>query len=149
MPEFWEEQSADDQRDLRKQIVRWSIIFAALISVAFFTLWRASSAVHFSASRVEQTTGPSYRVSGIVRDATTGKPIPWAEISDDPAGRPPFFHATADRFGSYELLTIAELHNVRISALGYRPATAAVGKPWYAWLPRGSEKLDIKLQKEQ
>lgn len=148
MPEFWEEQSADDQRDLRKQIVRWAILFALLIAGVVFAFWWAGSAVHFSASRVEQTTGPTYRVTGIVRDAATGQPVPWAEITDDPAGRPPFFHASADRFGAYELLTIAELHNVRVSALGYRPATFPVGKAWYVWLPRGSEKLDIKLQKE-
>lgn len=149
MAEFWEEQSADDQRDLRKQVVRWSVLFALLVSGIFFATWWAGSAVHFGASRVEQTTGPTYRVTGVVRDSSTGQPIPWAELADDPAGRPPLFHATADRLGRYELVTIAEPHNLQVTALGYRSATARVGKAWYVWFPRGSEKLDIRLQKEQ
>src|SRR5260370_7822178 len=128
MPEFWEEQSADDQRDLRRQIVRWSILFALLIAGVVFAFWWSGSAVHFSASRVEQTTGPTYRVTGIVRDAATGQPIPWAEVTDDPAGRPPFFHPTADRFGAYELLTIPELHNLRAPPLASRPAPPPLRK---------------------
>jgi hypothetical protein len=148
MAEFWEEQSAEDHRDLRKQIVRWSVLFALLIGGLIFAVWWAGSAIHFSASRVEQTTGPTYRVTGIVRDAATGQPVAWAEIADDASGHPPLFHTTADRFGAYELLTIAELHNVRVAGLGYRTATVRVGRAWYVWFPKGSEKLDVALQKE-
>src|SRR5260370_7848202 len=129
MADSWEEQSVDDQRALRSQIVRWSILFALLIAGVVFPFWWAGSAVHFSASRVEQTTGPTYRVTGIVRDAATGQPIPWAEVTDDPAGRPPFFHATADRFGAYELLTIAEFNNLPASALASPPPPSPFGKP--------------------
>jgi hypothetical protein len=149
MAEFWEEQSAEDRRDLRRLIVRWSLIFILLLGGMFFAAWWSSSAIHFSTSRMDQTTGPAYRVTGVVRDVATGLPVPWAEIADDPSGRPPLFHATADRLGAYELLTVAELHNLQVRALGYRTETAQVGKAWYVWLPKGSERLDIKLQREQ
>ena len=99
-------------------------------------------------SRVQSTTGASYKISGRVRDAASGAPVSWAEIADAPSGRPPLFHATADRFGAYELLTLAEPHNVIVTALGYRPAIVRVGKAWYVWMPKGGEKLEIKLRKE-
>ena len=124
------------------------MLFALLIGGLGFAVWWAGSAVQFSASRVEQTTGPTYRVTGIVRDAATGQRVPWAEIADDASGHPPLFHTTADQFGDYELLTIAELHNVRVAAPGYRTATVRVGKVWFVWFPKGSEKLDVTLQKE-
>jgi hypothetical protein len=84
----------------------------------------------------------------VVRDAGTGQPIPWAEIVDDPAGRPPQFRTAADRLGAYELVTIAEPHTVQAIALGYRMGATRVGKAWYTWMPKGSEHVDIKLQKE-
>ena len=148
MPEFWEEQAVEDQRDLRKQVVRWSFLLVLLIAFLGFAAWWASSAIHFSASRVERSTGPSYHVAGIVRDAATGMPVPWAEIADDPAGRAPLFHASADRLGAFELLTIAEPHNVVVSALGYRAANLRVGRAWYLWMPRGSEQVVIKLARD-
>ena len=148
MAEFWEEQSAEDKRDLRKQIARWCLLFVLLLAGLFFATWWSSSAVHFGASRVQQTTGPTYRVTGVVRDAATRQPIPWAEVADDPAGHPPLFHTTADRFGAFELLTLAEPHSLQIGALGYRTSTARVGKVWYIWMPRGSEQVEVKLQKE-
>jgi hypothetical protein len=148
MAEFWEEEVKDDRREMRKQVLRWSLLFVLLFSGVFFAIWWASAAVNFSASRVEATTGPTYRITGIVRDAATGSAIPWAEITDAPSGRPPLFHATADRFGAYELVTIAEPHNLFITALGYRPGSVRVGKAWYMWMPKGAEKVDIKLQKE-
>lgn len=149
MSEFWEEEVKDDRQQMRKQILRWSLLFLVLCGGVFFAIWWASAAVNFSSSRVQATTGPHYRVTGVVRDAATGSVIPWAEIADAPSGRPPFFRATADRFGGYELLTIAEPHTVFVTALGYRPSSVRVGKAWYAWMPKGSEKLDIKLQAER
>jgi hypothetical protein len=149
MSEFWEEEVKDDRREMRKQVLRWSLLFVLLCGGVFFAIWWASAAVHFSASRVDATTGSNYRITGIVRDAATGSPIPWAEIADAPSGRPPLFHATADRFGAYELLTIAEPHTVFVTALGYRPGSVRVGKAWYMWMPKGWEKMDIKLQAER
>ena len=146
--EFWQEQSEEDHRDLRKQVVRWALLFVLLIGFLGFAAWWASSAVRFSASRVERTTSASYRVVGIVRDATTGAPIPWAEIADDPAGRPPLFQASADRVGAFELLTIAEPHEVIVSALAYRPVSVRVGRAWYIWMPKGTEQIEIKLSHE-
>ncbi len=146
--EFWEEEAGAQGEDLRKHLVRWVLVFAGLCAAVFFTIWWASSAVRFSASRVTASTAPSYRVSGVVRDARSGAPIPWAEIGDDPAGQPPFFRTTADRFGAFALLTIAEVHRIRVSALGYKPSMVQIGKAWFQWLPWGRERLNIALQPE-
>lgn len=148
MSEFWEEEDQDNRRQMQKQVMRWALLFILLCCFAAFAIWWASSAINFTTSRVDATTGATYRVRGVVRDAVTGAPVPWAEVGDAPSGRPPLFHTTADRNGAYELLTIAEQHTILVNALGYRPATARVGKAWYAWMPKGAEKLDIKLQKE-
>lgn len=148
MPEFWEEEARDNRREMHRQVVRWGLLFVLLCCFAGFAIWWAGSAVNFSASRVEATTGPTYRVKGVVLDASTGAPVPWAEITDAPSGRPPLFRTTADRLGEYDLLTIADQHNILINALGYRPGSVRVGKAWYTWMPKGAEKLDIKLQKE-
>jgi hypothetical protein len=80
-----------------------------------------------------------------VRDAVTHQPIPWALVEDDPAGQPPFFHADADYSGSFELVTLAEAHRVRVSALGYRPLFFDIGRAWFIWMPRGNEKKNIEL----
>ena len=148
MPEFWEEENQDARREMKKQVVRWGLLFGVLFCFSFFAIWWATSAVNFSASRVESSTGATYKISGRVRDAGDGAPVSWAEITDAPSGRPPLFHTTADRFGAYEFLTLAEPHNLIVSALGYRVATVRVGRAWYAWMPKGAEKLEIKLQKE-
>lgn len=145
--EFWQEEERSGRVDMRRYIVQWSLISAALIGGAAFALWWSSAAVHFSASRVEQTTGPTWRVVGLVHDAR-GAPVPWAEITDAPSGRPPFFHATADRFGAFELLTIAEPHRIQISAPGYKPAAAQIGRAWYMWMPKGLEHVSIVLSSE-
>ena len=55
MPEFWDEEGKDDRLEMRKQVIRWSILFLVLCGGVFFAVWWASSAVHFSASRVEAT----------------------------------------------------------------------------------------------
>ena len=133
---------------MKKQVLRWGLLFGVLFCFVFFAIWWATSAVNFSTSRVDSTTRATYKISGRVRDEANGAPVAWAEIADAPSGRPPLFHATADRFGTYELLTLAEPHNVIATALGYRAGTIRVGKAWYAWMPKGSEKLDIKLHKE-
>jgi hypothetical protein len=148
MAEFWEEEAIEDRQDMRKQAIRWGFVFAFLIAGMVFAVWWSSSAVSFSSSRVDASTNPSYRVKGIVRDAATGAPIPWAEVSDDASARPPLFHSTADRFGGYELRTIAEPHAVVYTALGYLPATVHIGKAWYLWMPSGAENVDVRLNRE-
>jgi len=145
--EFWEEEGIAGRRDMRRYAVRWALIFAALIGGIFFAIWCSSSAVHFSSSRVQQTTGPTYRVTGRVLDSA-GTAVAWAEITDDLSGRPPFFHTTADRFGAFEFLTIAEPHKIQVSALGYKPVTTQAGMAWYMWMPKGAEKIEIVLRAE-
>ena len=147
-PEFWKDEPVDDRQDMRKLAVRWGLFFVLILAFMLFALWWAGAAVHFSASRVDQSTSAAYRVYGQVRNAATGAPVPFAQVADDPAGRPPLFHTMADSSGSYTLMTIAEPHILRISALGFKPAEARVGKAWYRWLPRGSEQLDVVLQPE-
>jgi hypothetical protein len=146
--EFWEEEARKEHTELRKHAVRLGLAFAGLCAGVIFAVWWASSALHFSSSRVTQSTPPTYKVSGTVREASSGAPVPWAEIADDPAGQPPLFHTTADRYGAFELLTIAEPHQIRVSAFGYKPKTLRVGKAWFRWMPSGSEQLDVTLQPE-
>src|SRR5437016_5410509 len=74
--EFWEEESIAGRRDMRRYALRWALIFAALIGGIFFAIWWSSSAVHFSSSRVQQTTGPTYRVTGRIHDSA-GNAVPW------------------------------------------------------------------------
>lgn len=140
--------AVEDREDLRKQVLRWSLIFAALLAAVFFALWWSASAVHFGATRVDQSTPFTWRVTGVVRDAETGRPVPWASLRDDPSGRPPHAAATASYEGVFDLHTIAEPHSVVVSAFGYQPRQVSVGRAWYVWMPKGSERLTIELQRE-
>jgi hypothetical protein len=147
-PEFWRDEDSEDRLDIRKVMLRWGVVFALLLGGMFFALWWAKSAIEFSASRVDLTTPATYRVSGVVRNAATGQPIPFAEVEDDRAGRPPLFHTTADLYGEYTLLTIAEPHTIHITALGYQAVEQQVGRMWYRWFPRGTERLNVGLRPE-
>jgi len=126
--------------------LRSALVFAMLFGCVFFAFWWAGSAVRFSAERVADRTAPTWRVSGTVRDAVTHQPVPWALVEDDPAGQPPFFRADADYRGVFELLTLAEPHQIRVSAPGYRPLSLDIGRAWFVWMPRGNEKKNIDLQ---
>ncbi len=148
-PEFWRDETTRQRGEFRRQVIRWSLIFALLIVGVFFAFWWAGSAVHFSASRVEVSTAATYRIFGEVRDSGSGALVPWAVVQDDPVGRPPLFSATADVHGAYELITIAEPHEVVASALGYRPKKLLVGRAWYLWMPRGTQRVDITLDAER
>jgi hypothetical protein len=145
-PEFWRQEQIDERGEMRRQTLRWGLLFAAVFAFVFFAFWWAGSAVRFGASRVETTTAATWRVWGTVRDARSGAPIPWAKLRDDPSGRPPLFEATAALDGAFELFTIAEPHEISVSALGYRLKRVRVGRSWYIWMPRGAEKADITLE---
>ncbi len=147
-PEFWREEAVAGRRELRRQAVRWGLVFALLVATLFFALWWSASAVHFGATRVEHTTPFQWKVSGTVRDAKTGAPVPWANVRDDPAGRPPLNSTMANHRGVFELLTVAEPHDVLVSALGYRTGRLRVGRPWYLWMPRGAEQVTVELEPE-
>jgi hypothetical protein len=119
---------------LRKYALRWAIVFLVL------------AGPEFSASRIQESTAASYRVKGVVVDRTTGRPVAWANLEDDPAVRPPRFRTSADHNGRFELLTVAEPHRLIVTALGYRGALHRNGKEWRLWMPRGEEEVRIELE---
>jgi hypothetical protein len=125
--------------------LRFTAAFALLFGGVFFAFWWSGSAIRFGAARTADRAVATWTVSGTVRNSVTHQPIPWASVEDDPAGHPPFFRADADQSGTYELLTFAEPHRIRISSPGYRPASAEVGRAWFLWMPRGKEMKDLEL----
>lgn len=129
-------------------LIRWSLAFFLLFAGVFFAFWWSGSAIRFGASRVADTSQPTYQVSGVVRDSRTGQPIPWAAVEDDPGGQPPFFRADADQHGAFSLLTLAEPHRLRVSAFGYKPLSRQIGRHWFVWMPQGEERLDLQLTPE-
>ena len=145
---FLQEEIAAERFEARRLAVRWAIGFALLFGGVFLAFWWSGAAVRFSAARVTAANAPSYRVFGTVRDARSGQPIAWAVVEDDPAGAAPLFRTDADQNGSYSLLTIAEPHRLRISAVGHRPLELRVGKPWFVWWPRGEEQREPRLDPE-
>ena len=138
--EFWQEEARSAQREVRQQLVRYSILFVALCAGVFFALWWAGQTIHFTAARVDSTVKPTWRVFGVVTDAATGEPVPFARVADDPEGPGPHFSSQADHLGHYELLTLAEPHRVLVSALGYHDAAIRIGRAWYSWMPSGDER---------
>lgn len=146
--EFWQEEERSARVELRRQLLRWLLVFGALAAAVVFTLWWAGSIVRFSAARAEGRAEATWRIYGVVTDGSTGEPVPFARIADDPHGQPPVFHALADHLGHYELQTVAEKHAVLVTALGFRPARIQVGRAWYAWMPAGEERLDVRLERE-
>jgi hypothetical protein len=148
-PEFWQQEPAEERKLYRRQIFRWSLLFLALCGGVFFAFWWSGSAIHFGASRVTETTAPTYKVTGKVVDARTGAPVPWPSAQDDPAGNPPMFQALGDVSGTFELHTIPEPHFVTVSALGYRAQQVKVGRIWYLWMPSGTELIEVKLEPDR
>jgi hypothetical protein len=145
---FLEEQIAEERLEARRLLLRWTIGFGLLFGGVFLAFWWSGSALRFGAGRVTASNAPTYRIWGAVRDAKTGEPIPWAVVEDDPAGNPPFYRADADAEGVYSLLTLAEPHRLRISAVEHRPAVVRVGRAWFLWWPRGEERHDVRLEPE-
>lgn len=145
---FAEEETADLRRQYIRQIVRLTLAFGALFALVFLALAWSGSAVRFGAARVADRAVPTWRVVGTVRNALNQSPVPWASIDDDPMGQPPFYHTDADRNGSYDLLTLAEPHRIRIAAPGYHPTIIGIGRIWFLWLPRGKQTLDVQLYPE-
>jgi hypothetical protein len=145
----WEEDTEDGLSAKLAEVRRHLVIYAACFGVLFagvlFVFWWSRTAVDFSAARVTGSNAPTYRVTGVVSDAHTGKPIPWARIQDDPGGMPPLFEADGGIDGAYSLLTLPLVHNVIFSAQGYRPRALEVGRSWYQWWPRGEQQLNVQL----
>ena len=145
---FLQEEIDDERSESRLLLIRWVAAFVLLFSFVFLAFWWSGSAIRFGAARVTASNAATYRVWGTVRDAHTGKPVPWAAVEDDPGGDAPLFRADADAEGAYSLLTLAEAHRIRISAVGYRAVEVRIGKPWFVWWPRGSEQHDVRLSPE-
>ena len=145
---FLEEVTQDERLEARRLMIRMSVSFAALFALVFLAFWWSGSAIRFGAARLTASNAPTYRVWGAVRDVQSGRPIPWAAVEDEPSGDPPFFRTDADATGVYSLLTLAAPHQVRFSAVGYRPVVVRVGKPWFVWWPRGEERHDTVLVPE-
>ncbi|MBI4894036.1 MAG: hypothetical protein HY821_25690 [Acidobacteria bacterium] len=146
--EFWQEEERAALGEMRRQLVKWLVVFAALVCGAMFVIWWAGSTVQFGAARAEGRGAASYRLFGVVTDAETGEAVPFARISDDGQGPPPHFHAMADHMGHYELNTMAERHMVVVTGLGYAATQVRVGRAWYSWMPSGEERVDVRLKKE-
>lgn len=146
--EFWQEEERASRAEIRRQLVRWLATFVVVAAGLASTLWWAGSTVRFSAERAQGGGEAAWRVYGVVTDAVTGEPVPFARIADDPEGQPPLFQSMADHLGHYELRTLAEKHAVEVRALGYRPARFEVGRAWYAWMPAGEQRLDARLTRE-
>ena len=137
-----------DAETLRRYALRWALVFLVLIALMGFALWWSSAALDYSSSRIQQTTRATYKVSGVVLDKSTGRPVAWANLEDDPAMRPPRFRTSADHNGRFELLTVSEPHRLVVSALGYRVANHQTGKDRYLWMPKGQEEVRIELDPE-
>ncbi len=145
-PEFWRDEEVEHRVDMRRQFYRWLLLFSVVLAFFAFALWWAASVVHFSAARIQFRSTATWRVWGTVRDARTGTPVPWTHLRDDPLSRPPLFETTAGANGSYELVTIAEPHDVFVSRLGYRQTKVRVGRRWFLWTPEGSQQVDITIE---
>jgi hypothetical protein len=148
LPEFWRDEKSEGRSLISKQLLRYGIVFALVFAGVLFAFWWSGSALKFSASRVDGNTAARYAVSGVVIDARSGGPVPWAVVRDDPSGRPPLHATMAGVDGAFKLLTVAEPHYIEVAALGYKPARLKVGKTWYMWMPAGAERLDVKLEPE-
>src|SRR4051794_12000024 len=103
-PEDESEEAVEMRALFARTAVRLTAAFALLFAGVFFAFWWSGSAIRFGAARAFDKAAPTWRLSGAVRNSTTGQPIPWATVEDDPAGQPPFFRADADYKGIYELL---------------------------------------------
>lgn len=145
---FGEEVTRDLRGQYRKLAIRYTIAFLLLFAGVYAAIWWSTSSVKFAAARTGGRAVPTWTVRGVARNAVTHGPVPWAVVSDDPSGQPPFHRTETNLHGAYELLTFAEPHRLRIVAAGYRPAAVNVGKVWFLWRPRGEEIRDIELVPE-
>jgi hypothetical protein len=147
-PDFWRTQRSEERLELRRQVVRWALMFSGILFALFLILWWAGAALRFSSSRVQGTTKPTYKVSGVLKDAATGKPIRDARVADDPDGRPPLFDTRTDERGRFELNTVADRHTIVVTAFGYKAKRMEIGKASLLWMPSGAESLEVGLEPE-
>lgn len=142
---FLDEERQEDRVSLHRTLVRWTLAFLTIFGFAAMAFWWSGSAVRYSTARVQNRSNPTYQITGVVLDAHTHQPVPWAEISTDFQFGGAFFSTTTDVNGQYTLSTLAEPHDLLVKANGYQAARLRVGKQWFSWTPRGSEKRDAEL----
>ena len=142
---FDEEESADLRRQYLRQAIRLALVFVVLFAAVMLAFRWSGAAVSFGASRAADRAIPTWHVKGRITDAATGRPVSWAKVEDDFSGRPPFYRTEADHSGTFDLMTLAEPHSVRITAPGYAAETIRIGRVWFLWIPRGDESHDILL----
>jgi hypothetical protein len=130
---------------MARYLFRLAAVFLLLFAAVFLAFRWSGAAVRYGSLRVSGQTAPAWKVRGVVLDARTHQPVPWARVEDDPAGRPPLFHSDADHLGAFELLTLAERYRVRISAQNYVTSYVDIGRMWFLWLPRGEEVREFQL----
>jgi hypothetical protein len=148
----WDQGTDEDSGKLlaeaRRHLIVYILCFGALFAAVASVFWWSRTAVDFGAARVTGTNTATYRVFGVVRDAGSGRPVPWAKIQDDPEGMPPLFDADGGADGTYALATVPLEHQVVVSARGYRPRAFQIGRPWFQWWPKGEQRLDVELTPE-
>lgn len=142
---FFDEEREADRVALHRTMARWILAFVLIFCAAAMAFWWSGSAVRYSAARVQNRSKPTYQVTGVVTDAHTHQPVPWAEISTDFQFGGAFFSTTSDQNGRYFINTLAEPHDLVVKANGYQSARLHVGKQWFSWTPQGSEKLNAEL----
>lgn len=83
---------------------------------------------------------PNLNLSGTVIDASSGKPIQGANVSDKSYGPEPRKGGVTDSSGRYSYRTWAEEHTIEVKAPGYKPQTAI--------LSSSQTVLDFKLSRD-
>jgi hypothetical protein len=146
---FLDEERQEDRLSMHRTMARWILAFIAIFCFAAMAFWWSGSAVRYSAARVQNRSNPTYQVTGVVTDARTHQPIPWAEISTDFQFGGAFFSTTTDQNGQYSLNTLAEPHGLIVKANGYVSTRLQVGKQWFSWTPKGSERRDAELNADR
>ena len=86
---------------------------------------------------------PDLTLSGTVLDASSGKPIQGASVSDESYGPEPRQGATTDSAGRYSYRTWAEEHTIVVKAPGYKTQAETLAGPGQA-----EKTLDFKLTRE-
>ena len=145
--EFWEEEAEQTRKDVRGATLRLVLIFVGVLLGLTFVLWRSHAAIEFASSRIQGQADARYRITGIVKNASTGAPIPWPSLQDELDGKV-LFQGSGKVDGTFELNTVASAHGLGVSAFGYRGAVVQVGRPWFTWLPTGSEHVEVRLTPE-
>lgn len=85
------------------------------VGLATLSLGTMIALVHISHS-----AEPNLVVTGVVRDAVTGRPIAEATVSDDGYGPKPYKAGGTDAAGKYRYVTWREEHLIVAKAPGYR-----------------------------